>query len=104
MCFQGLRGSLLVPAVPKQWLDSALVVDLDGLLGGRGMVARRGRLQDEAIDGGKDKQLANEARHVVLRAALLNSAAEHGEKAILFTSAASEETFHGHDVGHADAS
>jgi len=49
----------------QQGADIALVVDLDGLLRSGRMVAGRGRLEDETINGGEDEQLANKGGHLV---------------------------------------
>lgn len=49
---------------------AALIVDLDGLLRRRRVVARGRGLQDEPVNGSEDQQLAHEVRHcrdVVLR-------------------------------------
>ena len=49
----------------QQGADIALVVDLDGLLRRGRMVAGRGRLEDETVDGGEDEQLAHKGGHLV---------------------------------------
>jgi hypothetical protein len=41
----------------------ALVIDFDGLLRRRRMVAWWGRLQHEPVYGGEDEQLADQPRH-----------------------------------------
>jgi hypothetical protein len=55
----------VVAAVVEQGPYVALVVDLDGLLCARRVVAGRGRLKHEPIDGSEDEQLADDSRHVV---------------------------------------
>jgi hypothetical protein len=55
---------VFIASVPEQRPDVALVVDLDGLLRRGRVVARRRRLQNHAVDGSQDKQLAHEIGHL----------------------------------------
>jgi hypothetical protein len=59
----GGRCILFAPVL-QQRPYVALVVDLDGLLRRGRLVARRRRLQDQAVDGGQNEQLAHEIGHL----------------------------------------
>jgi hypothetical protein len=65
MRFEVCGRGIVVAAVVEQGPYVALVVDLDSLLCARRVVAGRGRLKHEPIDGSEDEQLANNSRHVV---------------------------------------
>ena len=56
----------------EQRSDTALVIDLDGLLCRRRMVAGRGRLEHEPVYGGEDEQLADQPRHCGILAGMRN--------------------------------
>jgi hypothetical protein len=57
--------SIFFAPVLQQGPDVAFVIDLDGLLRRRRMVARRGRLEDEPVDGSEDEQLADQGWHLI---------------------------------------
>jgi hypothetical protein len=65
MRFHRDRRCVLLAPILQQRPDIALVIDLDGLLRCRRVVAGRGRLKDEAIDGGEDEQLPNKRWHLI---------------------------------------
>jgi hypothetical protein len=65
MRFEVCGRGIVVAAVVEQGPYVALVVDLDSLLCARRVVAGRGRLKHEPIDGSEDEQLADNSRHVV---------------------------------------
>jgi hypothetical protein len=66
--------------VAEQRPNRAIVVDLDGLLRYWRMVAERGGLQDEAIDGSKDKQLPDQIRHLCSSALCVSKAWARGRR------------------------
>lgn len=56
--------SVFIASVLEQGEDVALVVNLDGLLGGRRVIAGWHWLEDEAVDCGKDEDSPGEAEHL----------------------------------------
>lgn len=62
----GLEGHgrrICLSSVCEQWPDIALVVDLYSLLCRWSMVSRRGRLENEPIDGREYDDFSNQAGH-----------------------------------------
>jgi predicted metalloprotease len=64
MRFHCGRRRIFVAPVLEQRPYVALVVDLDGLLRRGRLVARRRRLQDQAVDGSQNEQLTHEIGHL----------------------------------------
>jgi len=56
------RG-ICLPSVREQWPNIALVVDLYSLLCRWRVVSRRGRLEDEPVDGREYENFSNQAGH-----------------------------------------
>lgn len=82
MRFERHWRRVLVAPVLEQRADVALVVDLDGLLRRRRMVAGRAGLQHQSIDGSKDKELSDQAWHGGIRSARVKAALARPEDAI----------------------